>query len=203
MRDDTNTGGDRAVSAAPALQDSSWDELVEVFEHLDPPEGWRAEIIDGRIVMSPPPAPKHNLIADSVQRSIYPALPRDIVLFQTAGVSAPPFPGQYVPDLIAFPRDATEGESGVIPGEAALLAMEITSKGYADTGRTRKLHAYARAAIPLYLLIDRFADRWPTVTLYSDPAEDVYRAARAVPFGKPLILPGPFDVTIETADFPR
>ncbi|MBQ6644908.1 MAG: Uma2 family endonuclease [Saccharopolyspora sp.] len=84
-----------------------------------------------------------------------------------------------------------------------LLSVEITSKSTADTDRTDKLHAYARAGIRLYLLIDRFADRWPAVTLHSDPAADIYQSARAVPFGKPLILPGPFDVTIETADFPR
>ena len=44
------------MSAAPVLSLTTWEELVEVWENLDLPNAaWRAELIEGRIVMTPPP----------------------------------------------------------------------------------------------------------------------------------------------------
>ncbi|WP_243791368.1 Uma2 family endonuclease [Saccharopolyspora gloriosae] len=203
MRDDTNTGGDRAVSAAPVLQESSWETFVEVWNRLDLPEGWRAEIIEERIVTSPPPGSNHNLIADSVTRSCYAVIPRELVIFQTVGMFLPRSGGLCVPDLVVIEREQVGDGSSGISAEDALLAAEITSKSNADTDRDAKHRAYAQAGIPLYLLIDRFAPRWPTVTLFSEPDGDAYRESHAVPFGKPIELPSPFDVTLETEEFPR
>lgn len=190
------------MSAAPVLQDSSWDELVEMWQRLDVPEGWRAEIVKEGIMMSPPPDQNHNLIGSRVHKALVRAIPDDWEILQTQGIFAPFAAKLLVPDVLVVPRERMTSELA-LPGDDALLTVEITSKGTAGKDREEKLHAYARAGIPLYLLIDRFADRWPTVTLYSDPAEDVYQAAHAVPFGKPVTLPEPFDVTIETEDFPR
>jgi hypothetical protein len=63
-----------------------------------------------------------------------------------------------------------------------------------------KRHCYAKAGIPLYLLVDRSEQ---TVSLFSEPdqaAED-YREDVRVVFGKPVELPGPFSFTLETAEF--
>jgi hypothetical protein len=61
--------------------------------------------------------------------------------------------------------------------------------------------SYARAGIPLYLLIDRFAGSGPTVELHSRPREAEYRATTRVPFGESIGVPAPFDFTLETEDF--
>lgn len=65
------------MSAAPVLQESSWETFVEVWNRLDLPEGWRAEIIEERIVMSPPPGQNHNLIGSRVNKALVRALPDD------------------------------------------------------------------------------------------------------------------------------
>ena len=70
MRDQDNTRGDRAMCAAPMLTRSTWDELLYQWQELDVPEGWRAEIVEERIVMTPPPDNAHNLIADRVHKSL-------------------------------------------------------------------------------------------------------------------------------------
>ncbi len=54
----------------------------------------------------------------------------------------------------------------------------------------------------LCLLVDRWAPRGPTATLYWEPKGEVYRVLSAVKFGDPLKLPDPFDVTIDTSEFP-
>jgi hypothetical protein len=54
------------------------------------------------------------------------------------------------------------------------------------------------SGVPLYLLIDRFADS-PTVTLYSQPREDGYGDRQTATAGKPLRLPKPFGIGLDTA----
>lgn len=55
--------------------------------------------------------------------------------------------------------------------------------------------------MPLYLLIDRFAEDGPTVTLHSEPGAGFYRHVHHVPFGEKIALPGPVELTLETAEF--
>lgn len=85
----------------------------------------------------------------------------------------------------------------------ALLIVEITSKGNAREDRTKKYRAYARAGVPMYLLIDRFDTRGAMATLFTEPNEDgTFKRSDAVPFGKPLTLPEPFGTTLPTDGFP-
>lgn len=64
MRGDSDTGGEHTVCAAPILSPSTWENLVETWRGLDVPEGRRAEIIEERIVMTPPSGNGHNPIAE-------------------------------------------------------------------------------------------------------------------------------------------
>lgn len=113
----------------------------------------------------------------------------------------------YVPDLVVMPSEliaAADPEiSDPMDASEALLIVEITSKGNAREDRTKKYRAYARAGVPMYLLIDRFGTRGPMATLFTEPNEDgTYKHSDPVPFGKPLTLPEPFGTTLRTADFP-
>ena len=151
------------MSAAPVLSLTTWEELVEVWENLDLPNAaWRAELIEGRIVMTPPPGNAHNLIADAVDGGLRAAVPKEWAVFQTSGIAIPQRRSLCVPDLVVIPKeDVPVGESS-IPAEKARLVVEITSPDNADDGRKKKLWAYAHAGIPLYLLIDRFAAEGPS-----------------------------------------
>ncbi|WP_030933054.1 Uma2 family endonuclease [Streptomyces sp. NRRL B-24720] len=190
-----------------ASEGRPWDYLLQTWRELDVPEGWRAEIDEAQIVLVPPPHAHHNGIAAKVQRRLYRDLPEELEIYQTLGIHVAPLDKLYVPDLVVMPSeliDAADPESSD-PMEAsdALLIVEITSKGNAREDLTKKYHAYARAAVPMYLLIDRFDTRGAMATLFTEPNEDgTYKRTDAVPFGKPLTLPEPFDTTLLTADFP-
>lgn len=82
------------------------------------------------------------------------------------------------------------------------MAVEITSSGNARHDRTKKLWAYAHAPVPLYLLIDRFDEHGPTVTLFSEPVNGAYQVSVRTSFGKRVTLPEPFDVELATEGFP-
>lgn len=190
------------VENGQASDGRAWDYLLRTCE-LDVPEGWRAEIDEGRIVLVPPPHAHHNGIAAKVQRRLYATLPEELEIYQTLGVHVAPLGKLYVPDLVVLPTEliaaADPETSDPMDASEALLVVEITSRGNAREDRT----AYARAGVPMYLLIDRFDTRGPMATLFTEPNEDgTYKHTDAVPFGKPLAMPSPFDVQLMTGEFP-
>lgn len=192
------------MSALTVSQDAdrSWDDLVRFWEEMEWPEGSKVEIIEGIITVSPAPAYRHNLIADSIQRRLYSVIPPDWGIFQTLAIAVPSRMGMLVPDLVVAPRrDHTESDTH-IPAALAELVVEVTSKSNARDDRVSKPAAYATAGIPLYLLVDRWATDGPTATLYGEPRGDVYRPLSTAKFGEPIKLPAPFDLVIDTSEFP-
>ncbi|MFF2409161.1 Uma2 family endonuclease [Streptomyces sp. NPDC058092] len=190
-----------------ASEGRPWDYLLQTWRELDVPEGWRAEIDEGQIVLVPPPHAHHNGIAEMVQHRLYRALPEELGIYQTLGVHVAPLDRLYVPDLVIMERElimaADPETSDPMDASDALLIVEITSKGNARDDRTKKYRAYARAGVPMYLLIDRFDTRGAMATLFTEPNEDgTYKHSDPVPFGKPLMLPEPFGTTLLTEEFP-
>jgi Uma2 family endonuclease len=182
--------------------DQSWDDLVRFWEEMEWPEGSKVEIIEGIVTVSPAPESRHNVIAARIQRRLYSVIPEDWEIFQTLAVAVPSRLGMLIPDLVVAPvRESAEAGSH-IPAALAELVVEVTSPSNAGHDRVTKPAAYATAGIPLYLLVDRWAPGGPTVTLYGEPKGDVYRVLSAVKFGDPISLPEPFDVTIDTGEFP-
>lgn len=182
--------------------DQNWDDLVRYWEQMEWPEGSKVEIIEGIITVSPSPAKQHNLIAELVQRSLYKVIPDDWGIFQTLSIAVPSRLGMFIPDLLVAPRREVDGPGNYIPAAAAELVVEVTSKSNARHDRVSKPAAYATAGIPLYLLIDRWAPGGPTATLYGEPRADVYRVLHAGKFGDEFLLPEPFNLKLDTSQFP-
>ncbi|MFF0791921.1 Uma2 family endonuclease [Streptomyces spiralis] len=182
--------------------EQSWDELVRFWEEMEWPEGSRVEIIEGIITVSPAPAPRHNVIAELIQRRLYSAIPDDWGIYQTLSIAVPSRLGMLMPDIVVAPRQECAESDSPVPAALAELVVEVTSKSNARHDRISKHAAYATAGIPLYLLVDRWAPDKPTVTLYGEPRGDVYRPLATAKFGEPVKLPAPFDAVIDTSEFP-
>ncbi|MGH3438081.1 MAG: Uma2 family endonuclease [Sciscionella sp.] len=78
---------------------------------------------------------------------------------------------------------------------------ELTSQGSARHERKKKKWAYAHGGIPQYLLIGRYDEDGPTVSLFTDPAKGAYRQAIRVAFGQPITLDEPFGIELDTNAF--
>ncbi|MEU3097608.1 Uma2 family endonuclease [Streptomyces sp. NPDC006967] len=192
------------MSALTVSQDpeQSWDDLVRFWEGMEWPEGSKVEIIEGIVTVSPAPAYRHNVIAARIQRRLYSVMPEDWEIFQTLAIAVPSRLGMLIPDLVVAPvQDHTESDSH-IPAALAELVVEVTSKSNARHDRVSKPAAYAAAGIPLYLLVDRWAPDGPAATLYGEPKGDVYRPLTTAKFGEPIKIPAPFDLVIDTGEFP-
>ena len=77
------------------------------------------------------------------------------------------------------------------------LVAEVTSSR-PEQDRIAKRHCYARAQIPLYLLVDREKSQ---VIIFSSPQRDEYTEVHLAPFGQPLALPEPFGFELDTKPF--
>ncbi|GHC70708.1 Uma2 family endonuclease [Streptomyces cinnamoneus] len=186
-----------------------WDDLVRIWEQTDAPEGCKVEIIEGIVTVSPAPSNTHNSVAWKLQRQLTTIIPKDWGIYQTLAVAVPSRSGLYIPDLVVAPEAVVDsaptqanGSENFIQAEAAELVVEITSKFNAQHDRVSKPAGYAHAGVPLYLLVDRWAQGGPTITLFGEPKNDVYRVLQAGKFGDGIHLPAPFDIVIDTDAFP-
>ncbi|MHA5053007.1 Uma2 family endonuclease [Streptomyces sp. SD15] len=177
--------------------------LLEGFLALDTPEGFRAELIEGEIVVTPPPDGDHEDHIELIVSQVYRRSQTDMQFSGNKGLklkSGGACPKNHaIPDATFAPRELRlfRGADSWMPCEGVAMVVEVTStKPGAD--REAKRRCYARGGIPLYLLIDRDAS---SLTLFSDPEKDDYRQLCTLPFGKSLALPEPFAFDLDTTDF--
>lgn len=167
------------------------------------PDELRAEIVDGEIIVSPSQLNAHQRVIMYLTSLLSRAIPEDWWVDASGGLVLEPDWNEYHPDLQVMPSSAwpREGNSGPVLSEVKLV-VEVTSPSKRDLVRDRetKYAAYARAGMPLYLLVDRYEDEGCT-TLYSNPSGNKFLDAHKVPFGKTLALPKPFEVDVDTAQF--
>jgi Uma2 family endonuclease len=184
-----------------ALND--WPTFLTAWQELDAPAGWRAEIVEYGINLTPPPGNNHNRIAERVHRALMRITPDEWGLYQKLGVSIPLRAKLFIPDLVVVPDAAFDGlsDNEPVPADRALLVVEITSFSNAETDRKTKRWGYAHAGVPLYLLIDRFDEDGPAVTLFSDPVDGHYQHVVRIPFGEKISLPEPFGIDLDTGGF--
>ncbi|HVV18121.1 MAG TPA: Uma2 family endonuclease [Pseudonocardiaceae bacterium] len=190
-----------ANTAAPY---GGWAALLAAWQELEVPAGWRAEVMGEQgLTLTPPPGNGHNVIVELVHRTLARTVPDDWGLYQTLGVSIPMRLKLFVPDLVVIPRAvvAAGPDSEPVPAEHALLVVEVTSRGNAESDRKQKRWGYAHAAVPQYLLIDRFDDDGPSITLFTEPVDGHYEQIHRLPFGREVRLPEPFEVDLDTSRF--
>ncbi|MEU7430392.1 Uma2 family endonuclease [Streptomyces sioyaensis] len=179
------------------------DILLEGFLALETPTGFRAELIEGEIAVTPPPDGDHedylSIVFEQVMRGSATAMQfsghKGLVLPGAGGQPA----DHVIPDATIAPRALRlfRGAPPWMPGDGVAMVVEVTSSN-PHKDRVAKRHCYARAGIPLYLLVDRSKS---TITLFSDPAGEDYVGNTTTPFGKPIPLPAPFSFDLETTDF--
>ncbi|MGW0667681.1 Uma2 family endonuclease [Streptomyces sp. NPDC002746] len=182
---------------------SQADVLLEGFLALDTPEGLRAELIEGEIVVTPPPDGDHEDCISLILEQVIRHARTDMDFSGNKGLKLRG--GGRCPENHAIP-DGTfaptelrlyRGADPWMPCEGVALVVEVTSSK-PEVDRTGKRHCYARGPVPLYLLVDR---EQSSVTLFSDPQGDDYRQHCTVPFGRAIRLPEPFGLDLETETF--
>ena len=161
--------------------------------------GERFELIEGVLLVSPPPSWEHQETGDELRGILRAAKPREFRVFTAAGVE---FDGAtaLIPDIVVVRRERLT--PGVVPVELATLVIEIVSPSSRAIDRRFKPTIYAGAGIPYYWRIemlpfrDQGTDRLPVVFAYELDEGD-YRLVQRGGAGTKLRFASPFEVEFD------
>lgn len=195
--------------ATPITQTGRWpaptagEWTVDMLRDL-PDDGRRYELLDGVLLVSPAPAPRHQLAAANLFELLNEARPAGHRVFFAPVDWQPDERTSLEPDLLIISRDAYH-ETGTIDTPVAVL--EITSPSTARIDRTAKMDRYAQGGIAQYWVVDPGATsgRRPIVTIY-DLGPDGYRQLgraqgdEALTVTIPARGTSPWTVTVVPAD---
>ncbi|MFE0422603.1 Uma2 family endonuclease [Streptomyces sp. NPDC058953] len=175
-----------------------FDSLLRVVAELDTPDGYKAELVRGKIVVSPWSKLRYKRPMKLLRRQLGAHAPE--------GHDADTSPFLFVfahsrrafgPDLHVADESAFDAEGRHADGEALSLVAELTSVSTRDADWQDKLEVYGRT-VPVYLVLDMGAEE---ITAFWDPSPTGYRSRTTKPFGKPLRIPEPFGFDLDTAGF--
>ncbi|GAB2956241.1 Uma2 family endonuclease [Streptomyces pseudoechinosporeus] len=179
----------------------SFEGMLDVLDELHVPDGYKAEIIKGNIVLSPWSKGYYTRVMNLVCNQLESHLPEGHVISQAPLLFVFPGVGRaYGPDIHAAHEQTLETESNHLDGEGLSFVAELTSASTRDDDLTDKVEVYGKAGVPVYLVLDMQEEQ--TTVLWT-PSAKGYEAHITVPFGEKLQIPAPFDCTLDTAGFQR
>jgi len=123
---------------------------------------YRWELLEGNLIMSPSPTPRHMIALKRLTRQLEEALPPHLEVVPDVDLdlqlAGPDQPGTVRrPDLVVVSKDElarVDREGGLLHASAAALVVEIVSPGSRRTDLIIKRGDYADAGIPHYWIVD-------------------------------------------------
>jgi Uma2 family endonuclease len=152
-----------------------------------PDDGMRHELLDGTLLVSPPPAVAHQLAAGRLVDVLSRAAPADIEVLEATGVELPA--GLLVPDVVVAAAPAVHRAGRTLAAADVRAVVEIVSPSSRRADRTWKPEAYAEGGIATYWRVELDAP---------GGAEGYARVAHARA-GAVTLLPEPFPVALDPA----
>ncbi|MFE9566263.1 Uma2 family endonuclease [Streptomyces sp. NPDC006487] len=166
------------------------------FEDMFP--GYRMEIVEGAIVMSPL-KPHHartiRLLWNTLEAQISPE-------WGFISDVAVPFDGdnEFCPDLAVIPAVEADKNLSAYPPDLVELVIEVVSPSSVRNDYEIKDRAYARRGIPHFLIFDPYQAQ--CMTLWN-PGPDGYRGRDVIPYGETVTVEtGVGKVSVDTAGLP-
>jgi hypothetical protein len=178
---------------------SGFEDLLGLLDELRVPDGYKAEIIRGSIVVSPWSKGYYHRVMRLVCEQLEPHLPNGHVIDRAPFLYV--FPGDdcaYGPDVHAAHERVFETESNRLDGEGLSFAAELTSPSTRKDDVTDKVEVYAKAGVPVYLVLDMQNEQ---ATVFWSPTEGGYEGRLTKSFGEKLYIPDPFGCTLDTDGF--
>lgn len=132
-----------------------------------PSDGWKYEIFDGVLYMSPPPTINHQDVAGELffhMRGFVRAHKLGTVLDAPCGVRLPTQPVPVEPDILFVRRERRDILRERYVEGAPDLVVEVLSRSNADYDRTTKYRQYEGAGVLEYWIINYWDE---TVAIYN------------------------------------
>ncbi|MFF5534206.1 Uma2 family endonuclease [Streptomyces cinerochromogenes] len=175
--------------------------LDALFESLErtTPEGYKVEIVEGAIFMSPQRDTHWEIILDVVEQ-LRTKFPRKRVKSDVR-IDYPGHLNGFCSDVTLIAEGAEKTPGGLWRCGDVEFVAEVISKGTAHNDYSPKRTAYATAEVPVYLIADPYQGR---CLVHTDPKDGDYAVSTRVDFGTDIDLTGTVvDLVLKTDDFPR
>ncbi|CAM5693548.1 Uma2 family endonuclease [Streptomyces aurantiogriseus] len=161
-------------------------------------EGYRGEVLYGRLTATPWADGSHQVTLTHVTRKFYTAEARRSGLKCVLGIGLwlPTGPDDFaVPDLSVVETDFLDAhvQHNCYAPRAFRMVLEVTACNWSDD-LGLKVDCYAQANIPVYLIVDRKRDE---VLLYQDPADGKYPDPQRFQRGQSVSVPESVGVAVD------
>ncbi|MFJ8667736.1 Uma2 family endonuclease [Streptomyces sp. NPDC093600] len=191
-------GDESPDDVEPDHEGASVEQTFQLFSAVAP-EGWRVELIEGEIYVVPPANGQHEEIVSELSGQFR---DHDKATGRYTGIGlylpGASDTGYTIPDLVIAPKGSFDDQQEWHSPAPVLLVAEVTSASTADRDRVQKIRGYARAGIPLYLLIDRASGE---AVVHSEVQGDEYAHTAIHKLGTRVRLPYPLDFELDTSEF--
>lgn len=162
-----------------------------------PEDRQRYELLEGTLLVSPPPGGRHQLVSWELTRELKQAAPDGLIVVEAMGVRLPD-ETVFIPDVLVAERHAVvSNRSGILDPGTVTLIVEIVSPGSPTLDRLTKPALYARAGIGAF---------W-RVELEEEPAIfacrldwGVYVEMTSARPGEQLIVDDPFPICFDSGN---
>lgn len=172
--------------AFPASGDWTLEDLLRL-----PETGYRYEVIEGSLLVTPPPGVSHAVAVTQLTKLLLDRVPDDLFVFAT-GPGVRLARSVLIPDvLVATRRAAAAGGVGLDPLDVVLV-VEVLSPSNRMTDLVTKRAAYAAGGIPHYWVVDPDAPSLLALELH----EGSYREVATVRGDESYAAAAPFEVTV-------
>jgi Uma2 family endonuclease len=158
--------------------------------------GYRVEILEGQIVVSPPPDGPHAQSMTDLVFAFATLHGGGTWILPGAGVWLDSGPSDFaIPDLAVVDAEyrAHLAEFNCYDPAVFRMVLEVTSSNY-RTDLKAKVSAYANVKIPVYLIINRKKQR---IHLLTEPLDDDYSSHRVFAPGERITLPASVGAEVE------
>ncbi|MGW4743867.1 Uma2 family endonuclease [Streptomyces sp. NPDC004290] len=176
---------------------SAWD----VLDGVPLPNGYRVEIADGKIIMTPQGEQRWKVILRAAPQ-IEQQLAGHGEILSDVMIDFPSSLYGYAPDLAVVAPGSERNKRGRFEWHSLEAVLEIVSLSTRDNDFEKKFRMYAECGIPLYVIIDPSEN---VCTVHSHPTRTgTYADQEQIPFGEDLVLPlEGREITVKTDGFPR
>ncbi|WP_328808419.1 Uma2 family endonuclease [Nonomuraea montanisoli] len=174
-------------------------ELFEAFPELP---GFRADVIEGNLIVSPVGTPEHARCAMRLFRALIPILDEKGWEAWAGNVDVciegPREPVE--PDFVMAPLDCPRWGERELLSSGLIMVAEVVSAGSVVRDRKEKPALYAHGSVPIYLMIDTLAAP-QSITVHHNIQHGAYRTTTTVNVGSPIMLPDPINLELDTSIF--
>jgi Uma2 family endonuclease len=156
-------------------------------------DGMRHELLDGTLLVTPPPSVAHQVVAYRIRDLLADAAPADVEVLEGVGVAVPS--GLLIPDVVAARAPAVHAGPRHLESRDVLAVVEIVSPSSHAADRRWKPQAYAEAGIDVFWRVELEAEDGPEVTAYARSGKDWVEVTR-VRAEESATIPVPFPVQV-------